>query len=124
VLVVDDEPSVAEFMRDLLGSWGLEASVAAEPEAALEMLRANAKRYDLVITDQTMPRMSGLQLAEAIGRMPAAPPVVLYTGHADAVDPVKLSTAGIKGLVRKPLEPGELRAVITDYLKRDDHPEG
>jgi PAS domain S-box-containing protein len=123
VLVVDDEPAVAEFMRDLLGSWGLEAAIAAEPEAALAMLRADDKRYDLVITDQTMPRMSGLQLAEAIGRMPEAPPVVLYTGHADAVDPAKLATAGVKGLVRKPLEPGELRAVIADYLERDE-PEG
>jgi CheY-like chemotaxis protein len=75
VLVVDDEPSVAEFMRDLLASWGLEASVAGEPEAALAMLRVDAKGYDLVITDQMMPRMSGLQLAEEIGRMPAAPPV-------------------------------------------------
>ena len=82
-----------------------------------------AKRYDLVITDQTMPRMSGLQLAEAIGRMPAAPPVVLYTGHADVVDPLKLSTAGVRGLVRKPLEPGELRAAIADYLKPDDQTE-
>jgi CheY-like chemotaxis protein len=120
VLIVDDEASVAEFMRDLLGSWGLEATIAAEPEAALAMLRADDKRYDLVITDQTMPRMSGLQLAEAIGRMPEAPPVILYTGHADAVDPAQRATAGVKGLVRKPLEPGELRAVITEYLERDD----
>jgi PAS domain S-box-containing protein len=123
VLVVDDEPSVAEFMRELLDSWGLEASVAGEPEAALAMLRVNGKSYDLVITDQMMPRMSGLQLAEEIGRMSDAPPVVLYTGYADAVDPAKLSSAGVKGLVRKPLEPGELRAVIAGYLQRDDHAE-
>jgi len=123
VLVVDDEPSVAEFMRELLDSWGLEASVAGEPEAALAMLRVNGKSYDLVITDQMMPRMSGLQLAEEIGRMSDAPPVVLYTGYADAVDPAKLSSAGVKGLVRKPLEPGELRAVIAGYLHRDDHAE-
>ena len=120
VLVVDDEPSVAEFMRELLDSWGLEVSVAGEPEAALSMLRVDAEGYDLVITDQTMPRMSGLQLAEEIGRMSAAPPVVLYTGYAEAVDPAELSAAGVKGLVRKPLEPSELRAVITGYLKRDD----
>jgi len=120
VLVVDDEPSVAHFMRELLDSWGLEASIAGEPEAALSMLRVDAEGYDLVITDQTMPRMSGLELAEEIGRMSAAPPVVLYTGYAEGVDPAELSAAGVKGLVRKPLEPGELRAVITGYLKRDD----
>jgi CheY-like chemotaxis protein len=120
VLVVDDEPSVAEFMRELLDSWGLEVRVAGEAEAALSMLQLDAQGYDLVITDQTMPRMSGLQLAEEIGRMSAAPPVVLYTGYAEAVDPARLSAAGVHGLVRKPLEPGELRAVITRHLKRDD----
>ena len=67
-----------------------------------------------------MPQMNGLQLAEEIGRMSAAPPVVLYTGYAEALDPAKLSAAGVKGLVRKPLDPGELRAVISGYLKRDD----
>jgi CheY-like chemotaxis protein len=84
------------------------------------MLRADAQGYDLVITDQAMPRMSGLQLAEEIGRMSAAPPVVLYTGYAEAVDPAELSASGVKGLVRKPLEPSELRAVVTGYLNRDD----
>jgi CheY-like chemotaxis protein len=107
-------------MRELLDSWGLEVSVAGEPEAALSMLRADAQGYDLVITDQAMPRMSGLQLAEEIGRMSAAPPVVLYTGYAEAVDPAELSASGVKGLVRKPLEPSELRAVVTGYLNRDD----
>ncbi len=123
VLVVDDEAFVGGFMRELLGSWGLEVSFASDPEAALSMLRADAQGFDLVITDQTMPQMNGLQLAEEIGRMSAAPPVVLYTGYAEAVDPADLSAAGVKGLLRKPLDPGELRAVISGYLKRDD-PEG
>jgi CheY-like chemotaxis protein len=117
VLVVDDEPSVAEFMRELLDSWGVEAIVAGEAETALSMIRVDTAGYDLVITDQTMPRMSGLQLAEEIGRMSAAPPVVLYTGYAEAVDPTALSAAGVKGLLRKPLEPSELRAVIAGYLE-------
>ena len=120
VLVVDDEPSVAQFMRELLASWGLEASIAGEPEAALSMLRSDAEGYDLVITDQTMPQMSGLQLAREIGRLSAPPPVLLYTGYAESVDPAELAAAGVKGLVRKPLELGELRAAITGYLERED----
>src|SRR5205814_4982853 len=121
VLIVDDEPSVAEFMRELLDSWGLDASVAGEAEAALAMVQVNGEGYDLVITDHTMPRMSGLQLAEEIGRMSAAPPVVLYTGYADTIDPATLSAAGVKELIRKPLEPSELRTVITGYFKCDNH---
>jgi len=117
VLIVDDEPAVAEFMRELLDSWGLEASVTSEAEAALALVQADAERYDVVITDQTMPRMSGVQLAEEIRRMSAGPPVVLYTGYEDAVDAGRLSAAGIKSLVRKPFEPSELRTVISGYLK-------
>jgi signal transduction histidine kinase/CheY-like chemotaxis protein len=120
VLIVDDEQSVAEFMRELLDSWVLEASVAGEPEAALAMIQVNAEAYDLVITDQTMPRMSGLQLAEEISRMKAAPPVVLFTGYADAIDPARLSAAGVKGLVHKPLDLGELRTVIAGYLNSEE----
>ena len=117
VLVVDDEPSVAEFMRELLASWGLEVSIAGEPQAALSILRAHSPHYDLVITDQIMPGMSGLQLAAEIGRMAVAPPVILYTGYAEAVDPAELSAARVRGLVRKPLDPGELRTAIIGYLK-------
>jgi acetyl-CoA synthetase len=118
VLIVDDEPSVAEFMCELLDSWGLEASVADEPEAALAMVQADGERYDVVITDQRMPRMSGLQLAEAIRSLSVAPPVVLYTGYDDAVDLERLSAAGVTRLIRKPFEPSELLAVISGYLKR------
>ena len=116
VLVVDDEPSVAEFMRELLDSWGLEASIAREPEAALSLLRGGAAAYDLIITDQTMPRMTGLQLAQEIRRLSAAPPIVLYSGYAEALDPAELAAAGVKGFLRKPLERGELRALITGLL--------
>jgi CheY-like chemotaxis protein len=122
VLIVDDEPSVAKFMRDLLDSWGIDASAVCDPEAALSILQANVAGFDLVITDHTMPRMSGLRLAEEIGRMSAPPPVLLYSGNAEAVDPAGLSAAGIRGLIRKPLEPTELRSLITGYLKRDGSP--
>jgi len=116
VLIVDDEPAVLDFMRELLESWGLEASMAGEPEAALKMVKTHAGRYDIVITDQMMPRMSGIQLAEEIRRTHGSPPVVLYTGYEDAVDPARLSAAGVKDLVRKPFEPSELRTVISGYL--------
>ena len=120
ILIVDDDPQLRQSFKKLLVEEGHTVATAPNGEAALELVQVNADRYDLVITDQTMPRMSGLQLAEQIGRMSAAPPVVLYTGYADAVDSAKLSAAGVKGLVHKPLEPGELHAVIANYLKRDD----
>ena len=116
VLVVDDEQSVAEFMGELLRTWGLEADLAPGPEEALSMLGSDPGAYDLVITDQTMPRMSGLQLAGRIARLSSAPPVILYTGYADDVPRIDLEAARVKDLVRKPVEPSELCAVVSGYI--------
>jgi len=119
VLVVDDEPSVARFMGELLDSWGLETTAVFQPEAALSRIENDVLAYDLVIADYTMPRMNGIRLAEAIARHPAAPPVVIYSGNAEAVDLAELSSAGVKGLLRKPLEPDELRSLITPYVRHE-----
>jgi acetyl-CoA synthetase len=119
VLVVDDEQSVAEFMRELLRTWGLEVDLAPGPEEALSMLGSDPGAYDLVITDQTMPRMSGLQLAGRIARLSPALPVVLYTGYADNVRRQELEAARVKDLVRKPVEPSELHAVVAGYTHAD-----
>jgi CheY-like chemotaxis protein len=80
------------------------------------MLGRDPGAYDLVITDQTMPRMSGLQLAGRIAHLSPAPPVVLYTGYADDVRGHELEAARVKDLVRKPVEPSELRAVVAGYI--------
>jgi signal transduction histidine kinase/CheY-like chemotaxis protein len=119
VLVVDDEPAVAKFMCELLESWGLETTMSCEPDTALSQIESGTVEYDLVITDYTMPRMNGVRLAEAIARHPGAPPVLLYSGNAEAVELAELSSAGIKGLLRKPLEPRELRSAITPYVERE-----
>jgi signal transduction histidine kinase/CheY-like chemotaxis protein len=119
VLVVDDEQSVGEFMRELLRSWGLDVDLTPGPEEALSLLGTDPRAYDLVITDQTMPRMSGLQLAARIARLSPAPPVVLYTGYADDVRRDELEAARVRKLVRKPVEPSELFAVIAGCIDAD-----
>jgi CheY-like chemotaxis protein len=118
ILVVDDEQSVAEFMSELLRTWGLEVDVAHGAEEALSVLESDSGAYDLVITDQTMPRMSGIQLADRIARLSPAAPVVLYTGYADDVTRDELAAARVKELVRKPVEPSELRAIVARIVSR------
>ena len=83
------------------------------------MLGSHSGTYDLVITDQTMPRMSGLQLAGKIAHLSPAPPVVLYTGYADDVRHHELEAARVKDLMRKPFEISELRAVVAGYTHAD-----
>jgi two-component system cell cycle sensor histidine kinase/response regulator CckA len=112
VLVVDDESSVGEFMRELLETWGLQAATVATPARAREA----AADYDLVITDQTMPGTTGFELArELIARRPGLP-VILYTGHSDRITQRDVEAAGIRALLHKPVEPDQLYALLETHL--------
>ena len=76
------------------------------------------ERFDLVITDQTMPRMTGLA-ARRGDRAPAPElPVILYTGYAEGLPEGGAHAAGVRALVRKPIEPAELRSAIAPLVAR------
>jgi len=116
VLVVDDETTVGEFMRELLETWGLEATSVESGQAALELVAAAPERYDAVITDQSMPRMTGLQLAQALHALRPGLPVILYTGYAEGLARSELEAAGIRKVLAKPVEPGALEAALAGVL--------
>jgi CheY-like chemotaxis protein len=116
VLLVDDEASVRDFMRELLQGWGLEVTVAASPAEALAAFDADAARWDLVITDQTMPGMTGLDLARALLARRPGLPVILYSGHLDPVASRELEAAGVRELLAKPVEPALLHVLLKRHL--------
>jgi CheY-like chemotaxis protein len=114
VLIVDDEKAVADFMRELLESWGLEATAMTSPLGVLE--RVARERYDFVILDQTMPGITGMNLAREIAAARPGLPVVLYTGNSDRVDREELSAAGVRALLQKPVEPAALYETLSAHL--------
>ncbi len=114
VLVVDDEKAVADFMRELLQSWGLEASALSRPFEVLEHM--SRERYDLVILDQTMPGITGVSLAREIAAARPGLPVLLYTGNTDRVERRELEAAGVRALLQKPVEPDALYEVLSSAL--------
>ncbi|HEX9771977.1 MAG TPA: PAS domain S-box protein [Steroidobacteraceae bacterium] len=116
VLVVDDEATVGEFMRELLTSWGLEAASVARPQEAIELFGREPARFDLVITDQSMPRMTGFELARALHGAHPALPVILYTGYSDDLWEPDLALAGIRTLLRKPIDPAALAQALAEHL--------
>ena len=85
MLVVDDDETVGRFMRELLETWGLQAVCLHRPEAALELIRAEPSRFDVLITDQSMPKMSGMELAQRIRQFHDDLPIILYSGHGDGL---------------------------------------
>jgi PAS domain S-box-containing protein len=116
ILLVDDERMVADFMAELLESWGLKVKVKRNPLDAEAWFERNAERVHAVVTDQTMPKMTGMELARRlIARRPGLP-VILYTGYAEGITERQLAASGVRTLMRKPIEPADLRASLVECL--------
>ena len=116
VLVVEDEDMVGEFMTDLLEGWGLSVVVAPNPEEARELFTADSEGFDLVVTDYTMPKGTGLDLARELKALRSELPVILYTGHSEAVNEQDAARCGVCALVKKPLEPATLLSLMRVHL--------
>jgi PAS domain S-box-containing protein len=116
ILVVDDEPLVRSACSRLLRSLGYEVAEAPDGLAALELIRRDATGFDLVLTDQTMPRLSGADLARALlAELPGAR-IVLCSGYADAVDEARARAIGLRGLLAKPIERDALAEAVRAAL--------
>jgi CheY-like chemotaxis protein len=116
VMVVDDDESVAEFMRDLLQTWGLEVTVVGDGLQARELVIRDPARFDLVITDQVMPRITGIELARELLAMRPHLPVLLYTGFSDGVGERDIARVGIRAILRKPVDADELYRLLSINL--------
>jgi CheY-like chemotaxis protein len=116
VLLAEDEDSVREFMQDLLTGWGLGVVTAGDGVEACERLAADPDGFDLLVLDQTMPRMTGLEAAEQLLKLRPTLPVILYTGYSEHVTEAQLSAAGIRYLVKKPLDVPAFRLLLEGLL--------
>jgi len=104
ILLVDDEPTVAGFMRELLEISGYRVAAYTEPQQACDAFLAAPDDYDLVVTDQTMPGLTGDQLASRlIARKPDLP-IILVSGHSAVMDEDRAAALGIRAFLRKPLD--------------------
>jgi signal transduction histidine kinase/CheY-like chemotaxis protein len=116
ILVVDDEAMVGEFIAELLASRGLDVTLQSDPHEAVRWFVENPERVDLVLTDQTMPRLTGLELAQRLTTDRPELPVVLYTGYGEDIGPDELRRHGVAALLRKPVEPASLVALLRTHL--------
>ncbi len=116
VLVAEDEAAVREFMEDLLGSWGLSVTLAEDGQDAWERCSTEPDGFDLIVLDQTMPRMTGLETAERLLRDRPGLPVILYTGYSEHLAEGRVSAAGVRAVMRKPLDIPAFREIIEGLL--------
>jgi PAS domain S-box-containing protein len=118
VLVVDDEPAVGEFMGELLESWGLEVTVKPNGAEAEAMFAQDPLRFDLVVTDQTMPKMTGIELTQRLLARRPGLPVILYTGYTERLTEEQTRRAGLRALVTKPVDIAAFFGLVRDILKQ------
>lgn len=116
ILLVEDNEMLAEMFPELLGSLGYEVDLARDGQEGLERYQKGRADYDLVITDQTMPRMNGDKLVQAIFEIDPAQPVILCTGYSDVVDREKVLAMGVKCFLHKPLTLDEISQGIREAL--------
>ncbi len=116
ILLVDDEEPVLRSERIMLESLGYKVIAVAKSDKALKLFRAQPKEFDLVITDQTMPTMTGSELSRKVLRIRSDVPVILCTGFSEAVDENKTRAEGIRKFVMKPFTTRELAETIRSVL--------
>ncbi len=120
VLVVDDEPSLAEMVRTMLSRLGYEVVSCTSGIEALQTYRnqPEGKSFDLVVTDMTMPHLTGEDLAGELLKLHPEVPVILMTGFSERMDAEKAKSLGIKGFIMKPVILKELAALIRKVVDR------
>lgn len=116
ILFVDDEEALAEVTQEMLQKLGYKVEIQTNSVEALHRFRAQPGEYDLLITDQTMPDLSGMELAREALDIRSDIPVVLYTGYSSSIDESALRRVGIQNYLMKPLSMTKLATVIRQIL--------
>ncbi len=116
VLLVDDEPQVADSLRLGLQQLGYTVEWHGPGLDALEFFRKDPDQIDIVVTDQMMPGVTGLALAADVRLLRPEMPVIIYTGFAESVSTELAECAGIKEILHKPLTAHKLALAIRRAL--------
>ncbi len=116
ILFVDDEEEIVSMRMRMLEYLGYKVLPASNPEKALDYFKEGVEKIDLLITDHTMPRMTGLQLAHEALKYNENLPVILCSGYSDAVTSEEARRVGIKRFLAKPLDTRLLAVAIREIL--------
>ena len=117
ILFVDDEPALCQTASKLLRSWGYQVTFYTQPTEAIRQFQAQPQAFDLVVTDLSMPGLSGLDLAVELHKIRPEMPIILSSGYVEEWTPDWAQKKGIKELLLKPVAPIDLRAAVGRVLR-------
>jgi two-component system cell cycle sensor histidine kinase/response regulator CckA len=116
ILFIDDEPTIVNMGKQILNSLGYDVATRTSSIEALELFKAQEGRFDLVITDMTMPKMTGEVLAKELMSIRPDIPVILCTGFSARMDEKKAMDIGIRAFISKPILKREIAETIRAVL--------
>lgn len=116
ILFIDDEEALVQIGATLLERLGYEVETETDPENALKFIQSEPDRFDLIITDMTMPRLNGDDLIRNILKINSNVPIILYTGFSNTIDHKKAIEIGARGYIEKPLDKKRLATVVRNIL--------
>ncbi|MBE0584045.1 MAG: response regulator [Desulfofustis sp.] len=120
ILFVDDEQSLIDLGRDLLGRLGYRVETRASAIDALEAFRADPSKFDLVISDMTMPKMTGDELARHMRAVRPDIPIILCSGFSERLQAQATQAIGINAVLMKPVLYTDLARTVYRVLNSDE----
>ncbi len=119
ILVVDDEPQLIALWTEMLQQFGYGVDAYYEGSEALAAFEKKPEAYDLALVDQTMPGMTGAELAKRILAIRPGMPIIMATGFSESISPEEALSIGITEFVYKPILGEDLGAAIRRTLERE-----
>jgi len=116
ILLVDDETDLVEVVKKMLELLGYQVTTRSSSLEALAAFQAEPDRFDLVITDQTMPRMTGINLAGEILKIRPDIPLILCTGYSETVSESEAKDIGVREFLFKPIVMRDLAEIVRRVL--------
>ncbi len=124
ILIVDDEPSIVEVEQKMLEGFGYQVTAVTSCKEALEEFCPRPEKFDLIITDMTMPYMTGQELAQRCFEVRADIPIILCTGFSELINKEKAKAVGFREFIMKPIVLKEMARVVRKVLDENSREAG
>ena len=117
ILFVDDDAAIVNVNHKRLERLGYRVNSTRKPEEALKWFKADPEGFDLVITDMTMPGITGDRLAQEILKIRPHMPIILCTGYSERISAKETAALGVRKYLEKPITAGEMASAIREVLE-------
>ncbi|NQV68489.1 MAG: PAS domain S-box protein [Pseudohongiella sp.] len=116
ILLVDDEESLLNITQRLLSGNGYQVTAFSHSIDALEAFKRNPQGFDLILTDQSMPKLTGTQLLEHVRLLNSTIPAIICTGYSDLIEQENIDYLKLSAVLKKPFRLREISKIIADAL--------